>query len=51
MSAKPKDAETGPRALASAPIDRNMPRMTPFWSEGPYDETTVVRHGTTVADE
>ena len=41
---------TGPRALASAPRERKIPRTVPFWSELPYEEMRVVRQGTTVAD-
>ena len=46
-----KEAEIGPKARARAPIERKIPRMTPFWSGGPLDDITVVRHGTTIAEE
>lgn len=42
--------KTGPKALASAPRDRNTPITTPFWFVPPNPEISVVRHGTTVAD-
>ena len=41
---------TGPNARAKAPSDRKIPRIAPFWSPVPYDETNVVKQGTTVAD-
>lgn len=44
------EANTGPKALARAPSDLNIPIIVPFWSSPPYMEITVVRHGTTVAD-
>ena len=46
----PVHVTTGPVALASAPSDRNIPSMVPFCSTPPYDTTTVVMHGTTVAE-
>ena len=44
------EANTGPRARASAPSARNTPITVPFWSSRPYTDTIVVRLGTTVAD-
>ena len=46
----PVDANTGPRALARAPSDLNIPIIVPFWSFPPYSEIIVVKHGTTVAE-
>lgn len=43
------DAKMGPIALASAPKDRKMPKMVPFWSGGPYVDTSVVMQDTTIA--
>lgn len=45
------EATSGPRHRASAPSDRNVPKMIPFDSLGPWLLAMVVRHGTTMADE
>lgn len=41
----------GPSARESAPIERNIPSIVPFWSGGPNVETRVDKVGTTVAEE
>ena len=46
----PVAVKTGLVALARDPRERKMPMMTPFWSDPPYTDTSVVRQGTTVAE-
>jgi len=46
----PVEVKTGLVALAREPRERKMPMTTPFWSDPPYTDTSVVRQGTTVAD-
>ena len=40
----------GPKARAKAPIERNIPKMAPFWFGGPQVETKVVNVGTTAEE-
>ena len=46
----PVDENRGPNALASAPSDLKIPITVPFCSLLPYDDITVVMHGTTVEE-
>lgn len=46
-----KEDIIGPKARANEPRDRKVPRIVPFWSKGPVDDASVVKQGTTAADE
>ena len=50
MENLPVDAKTGLVALAKDPKERKIPMTTPFWSEPPNTDTSVVKQGTTVAE-
>lgn len=45
------EAVIGPRARARAPIERNTPRINPFWLDSPTVEISVDKDGTKVAEE
>lgn len=45
----PIEPAIGPRDLAKAPSDLNIPKTEPFWSSLPYLETKVVKQVTVKA--